>query len=123
MNPEIKQRWVQALLSGNYKQGKGYLRQDVYEGPNDADQLVSRYCCLGVLCDIVKSEVNGEWETDETDDMPVPFIAEMRSNDTLPPSPVEVYCGLDREQSEELAIMNDRGYNFNRIADYIEKNL
>ena len=46
MKPEIKERWLIALRSGNYQQGKGQLK--------DGD----RYCCLGVLCDIVKDEVH-----------------------------------------------------------------
>jgi hypothetical protein len=41
MNKEYKQKWIDALRSGKYKQGKGCLRS----GDN--------YCCLGVLCDIV----------------------------------------------------------------------
>jgi hypothetical protein len=40
MNPEVKARWVAALRSGEYKQGKGALR------------LNNKFCCLGVLCDL-----------------------------------------------------------------------
>lgn len=42
MNPEIKTKWVEALRSGKYKQGKKSLRSR--EG--------DKYCCLGVLCDL-----------------------------------------------------------------------
>lgn len=45
MNEEIKKKWVEALRSGKYKQGEGYLRS--------ADD---KFCCLGVLCDIVSPE-------------------------------------------------------------------
>lgn len=41
MNPEIKARWVAALRSGEYKQGRGDLRRESGE-----------FCCLGVLCDL-----------------------------------------------------------------------
>ena len=45
MNKEVKQQWVAALRSGEYKQGKNALRRQ-YEG-EDAE-----FCCLGVLCDL-----------------------------------------------------------------------
>jgi hypothetical protein len=40
MDAELKAKWVAALRSGEYRQGKHMLR--------DGD----RYCCLGVLCSI-----------------------------------------------------------------------
>jgi hypothetical protein len=40
MNPEIKELWLQALTSGEYTQGTGYLQKD------------GSFCCLGVLCDL-----------------------------------------------------------------------
>lgn len=40
MNPEIKEKWCQALESGEYKQGTGRLR------------VGNEYCCLGVLADL-----------------------------------------------------------------------
>ncbi|NBQ68164.1 MAG: hypothetical protein EBU46_04735, partial [Nitrosomonadaceae bacterium] len=45
MKAEIKQRWLNALRSGKYKQGEGSLRQLDNEGK-------PQYCCLGVLCDL-----------------------------------------------------------------------
>lgn len=39
MDAELKRKWVEALRSGEYKQGRGELLND--EGA---------YCCLGVLC-------------------------------------------------------------------------
>lgn len=41
MNKEIKARWVDALRSGDYKQGTGALRSKDDE-----------FCCLGVLMDL-----------------------------------------------------------------------
>lgn len=40
MKKSLKDRWIKALLSGEYKQGKGRLKKG--EG----------YCCLGVLCEV-----------------------------------------------------------------------
>lgn len=45
MKPDIKRRWVKALLSGKYTQGKGKLRS------NDDE-----FCCLGVLCDLAEQD-------------------------------------------------------------------
>lgn len=41
MKEEIKERWVSALRSGKFTQGKDRLKTD------DED-----YCCLGVLCEL-----------------------------------------------------------------------
>jgi hypothetical protein len=38
---EVKEKWVEALRSGKYEQGTGYLCRD------------GQYCCLGVLCDVL----------------------------------------------------------------------
>lgn len=46
MKKTIADKWVKALRSGDYKQGRGLLCE------ND------KFCCLGVLCDIaVKNDV------------------------------------------------------------------
>jgi predicted nucleotidyltransferase len=44
MDPVIKEKWINALRSGEYKQGKGCL----YNGES--------FCCLGVLFDIMTKE-------------------------------------------------------------------
>lgn len=41
MDPEVKVKWVEALRSGQFKQGEGYLK--TRDGCN---------CCLGVLAEI-----------------------------------------------------------------------
>lgn len=42
MRADIKARWIAALESGDYKQGRNFLH-------NLTD---NSYCCLGVLCDL-----------------------------------------------------------------------
>ena len=49
MNPQIKQKWVDALRSGEYQQTKGRLRKE------------DKFCCLGVLCDLYGKENNVKW--------------------------------------------------------------
>lgn len=52
---ESARKWVQALRSGEYKQGIGALK-----GLNkDGEQT---YCCLGVACDIYAKETGLAWE-------------------------------------------------------------
>lgn len=40
MDAELKAKWVAALRSGKYAQGRAHLN------------LNGRYCCLGVLCEV-----------------------------------------------------------------------
>jgi hypothetical protein len=42
MEKELAMRWVEALKSGHYKQGRGWLH----------DRGNNTWCCLGVLCDV-----------------------------------------------------------------------
>lgn len=49
--PEVKEKWVAALLSGDYTQGHNMLRD--YDGG---------YCCLGVLCDLAAKAGVGHWD-------------------------------------------------------------
>ena len=44
MYPEFKKPWIEALRSGKYEQGFKYLNRD------------GKYCCLGVLCDLLAKD-------------------------------------------------------------------
>lgn len=50
MDTRIKYEWIEALRSGEYKQGRGTLRS--YD---------NQYCCLGVLCDIAVKHGIADW--------------------------------------------------------------
>lgn len=108
MNPDFKTRWVEALRSGKYKQGRERLRSRCDE-----------YCCFGVLCDIVDP---AGWVRD-TGYM-------YHGHYTLPSSTVLKKVGLMgkstpvfSEQVDDLIRMNDRGASFNEISDWIEENI
>lgn len=47
-NPDVLEKWIAALRSGDYKQGTGYLA--LKEGDD------TKYCCLGVLCELAVKE-------------------------------------------------------------------
>jgi hypothetical protein len=114
-------KWVEALRSGEYKQGTGFL---CCEG---------RYCCLGVLCKInnrplLLTEISKE----EAAELGVIFD---KSNNKLSPAfesayrvlqdlgsfPHNVYAWIRNQASFSLADCNDKGLTFLEIADIIEQ--
>lgn len=117
VNEENMRKWVAALRSGNYKQGRGDLRKR----PINESGFV--FCCLGVLCDISGL---GEWDgtcylvngDPYEGDLPVP-VAEWLG---LVPVGSDKY-GTDVELEDSTAInLNDNyGYTFEQIADAIER--
>lgn len=64
-NRELVSNWIDALLSGEYKQGIGCLR-----AANNS------YCCLGVLTEVAAKMgmIDGEWEEGHTADMPEGYV-------------------------------------------------
>lgn len=111
MNPEIKEKWVTALRSGEYKQGKGLLHNLSYNS----------WCCLGVLCDLaVKDGLNLEIDTTKYS-----AAATYDGYIGTPPSSVEVWASLNgaRRDIDNLIDLNDEGHSFQEIAEYIETKL
>jgi len=113
MNPQIKQKWVSALRSGEYQQ-----TQKVLHNKNG-------FCCLGVLCDLYIKENNLEWEPSRHDDNVYVFQYGVAA---LPLSVVEwsgVEDGNTHVNGEPFTLsgLNDKGSTFNEIADVIEEQL
>ncbi|ALA16090.1 MULTISPECIES: hypothetical protein [Chelatococcus] len=108
MDAEIKARWLEALRSGRYKQGKYRLR-------THDDQ----FCCLGVLCDLVEPE---RWIPAEDGGEPV--YAHGHSHFIgFPALDMLGGGGLSSGTASTLIKLNDAGASFPEIADYIEANL
>lgn len=115
MNPDIKQRWIEALRSGDYKQGISGLR-----GENS-------FCCLGVLCDLHSIETGTPWALSddapfylgEASYLPAP-VAQWAECDFYPTTPAPKFA-VTIEMG--LAELNDNGTSFEEIADLIEKYL
>lgn len=59
MKKEIMKKWVKALRSGGYEQGKGCLVR--------VGKRYDEFCCLGVLADLYMQEV-GDLEVEEDSD-------------------------------------------------------
>ena len=97
MDPVLKKKWVAALRSGKYKQGKEVLR--------DGD----RYCCLGVLCEV------------ETGAKPkkVPFPSAARKARL---GLTDKECETLAEFNDGDRPIR-KPWSFKRIATWIEKNL
>jgi hypothetical protein len=120
MNPEIKEKWLNDLRSGEYKKGKGLLR-------NGTINNGETFCCLGVLCDRYRKETGqGAWEAFHG------FIdSEGNPNITSLPEEVRVWAGLldfghavyIPERVTSLATMNDRTDTFDAVIKLIEENL
>ena len=113
MNPKLKQKWVDALRSGRFRQTHGQLK-----ARNGA------CCCLGVLCQI--SGVQWVWRSDHGE--PAYFAGDENRN--YLPRQLAQEIGLNRTCQTDLALMNDgddiqdiRPHSFAEIADYIEENL
>jgi hypothetical protein len=108
MNTEIKEKWIEALKSGEYSQAQNTLRDG------------NCFCCLGVLCDVIDKT---KWKPDRypLEESKCPMLYE--GVEIIPPRTVIDKAGLKIEQCQILAEMNDGGSSFTEIADYIEKRL
>jgi hypothetical protein len=119
MNPEVKNKLVAALRSGEYKQTQGQLR----EGDDS-------FCCLGVLCDLHAKETGYVWEEAWSSDYPDGFM--YLGQEFILPEEVRTWAGLPSSDGGEvrvdgcrgnLANHNDNGRTFEEIADAIEEQL
>lgn len=119
MKAELKQKWIEALRSGQYRQGKGVLR-------DSAD----RFCCLGVLCDVVnKSGWGAAYDVDTSIAGNDVEISAHPYNDGEDINAVSLPCsfreriGLHVADTSALIAMNDSGQDFETIAKHIEANI
>lgn len=121
MDSAIKQQWVAALKSGEFKQGEGALRRTDGDGVS--------FCCLGVLCELYRKENGGEWQPRQDG-----FFEMFEEHEWLP-NEVAIWAGLDCNGSDTeveiedgewatLPDLNDgSGWDFPKLADLIEKRL
>ena len=94
--------WVEALRSGDYKQGRQSLRQ------------WDNYCCLGVACDLVDSD---GWDTSQVE-VGMYFYGDNFAY--MPENILADYYGLTDSEQRDLGMLNDNGFDFDEIADQIE---
>lgn len=110
MDAELKKKWVEALRSGKYVQGNGTLCHG------------GKYCCLGVLVDILPAKLKNKYRVRESHGFMVnTYDRDCDMVQTIHPA-LRNEIGLKSEVHNHLYLMNDIGRkSFSEIADYIEK--
>ena len=108
MRKELKEKWLEALRSGKYKQGRGKLRS-----------VDNEFCCLGVLCD-----VSGQGEWDKKTEAHYWYGQGNKWGTYGLPLFMNEFTGLTMGTEETLFALNDvEKLSFNEIADWIEENV
>jgi hypothetical protein len=129
MKKEIAKKWIKALKSGKYKQGKSFLKQ--YDTKNQP-----RHCCLGVLCELYNESMKKNHKKTLTvknsnicPENGYRYVTFSGAGESLPPV-VKKWAGMksnygdiDNQFYDSLADMNDFGKTFNTISNTIEKNI
>jgi hypothetical protein len=136
VNPDIKQKWVDALRSGVYAQGRLALKRPTEEG--------AEYCCLGVLCELAKTsgELDVKERTSTAGDNVGFYVGEapLGAGTAYPVDEIRQWAGLNTSEAllpqgfnytsprtgeevyiESLAAANDHGMTFDQIAELIER--
>ena len=117
MRKSVKEKWLKALRSGEYKQTKQCLKDEV------------GYCCLGVLCDLHSKSVKKKGFVFKGDKLGK-FLYD-NCHGCLSDI-VEKWAGIDHNggcgefhykngKLDNLANLNDKGKSFKQIANIIEK--
>ena len=123
MNQDVKQKWITALRSGEYKQTCGRLRKG------------DSYCCLGVLTDLYDKDKDINCHAWYEEDGQYGYESDGGTVEATLPESVMKWADLDDpnprvredrmgEPLTSLAYLNDNdGLDFNQLADIIEKQL
>lgn len=127
MDAALKQKWVDALKSGEFRQTTGVLAKD------------DCYCCLGVLCTVagaqwtdyegIGEDAEGFGVTHSYRNVPVLDGECLSSGEDGELGDVGLQkFGMDKEIQARLIEMNDGWketpqHSFVEIAEYIDKNL
>lgn len=129
MKKNIAKKWIKALRSGKYKQGKSWLKQYNSKGQE-------QYCCLGVLCELynesMKKNHKKSLQTRSIDGVETNFVYFGNQSEGLP-KVVRQWAGVKTSLGDFynnndydslcLADLNDCGSKFTTIANIIEKNM
>jgi hypothetical protein len=112
MDPDIKKRWVDALRSGEYKQGQECLH----------DSSNNSFCCLGVLTDLYIKEYGQQWNKPDGDTQ-----LTFEDQGGVLPGSVITWAGLNMASPYvngcDIASHNDNGATFDILAEMIEAEL
>jgi hypothetical protein len=117
MDAQIKAKWVAALRSGKYKQGRRALKQKDKNG-------VVCHCCLGVLLEVLGPEVvQSEKYNECTMRYKITDVTGEKSTD-MPTRFAREVAGFRPYECSSLAELNDGGTaSFEDIALEIERRM
>lgn len=109
MNKEYKDKWITALRSGQYRQGRGVLHSG------------DGFCCLGVLCSVLHEDglLARRLNTQN-------FVYDYGAHGDVTILPTETWVSLSIPgfAMDKLIEMNDSDRaSFDVIADWIEETL
>jgi hypothetical protein len=104
----VKELWLKALRSGEYKQGRGQLR--------DAN---NNFCCLGVLCNI-HAQAHPKFAATQTDPEIYDGYKNMISENVCRWAGIENSFDLKQLWARNDAVDLYKAHNFAQMADYIE---
>lgn len=139
MDKTIAKRWVDALRSGEYEQGRNRLAQQTQDGRVE-------YCCLGVLCELAVKDGVIPPKTPYDRVLDSGIFAYEGIATAMPPAAIESWAGIPDESDDsryrvsvtpEVAtqleanyldpeyghfpeLNDDLGLTFDEIADLIE---
>lgn len=105
-----KRRWLEALRSREYMQGRGCL---VERG---------RYCCLGVGCQVL-DPMGFRFDGPRDEDTLGDGLSARTGSFTFWPHAYSAALSRHHPALWEAVSMNDRGRSFAEIADYLEQHL
>lgn len=137
LRPEVKEEWVRRLRSGEYDQGTTYLKKTF------KSTGVTKYCCLGVLCEMAVERGATTEFFDPTQSSATLFGGSEGGSRTWTPNHVVTWAfGAPQPTSNEafqwkveytwstvgeypdetsLGALNDHNVPFDVIADLIEQ--
>lgn len=122
MREDIKARWLSALRSGKYKQGRDVLH----------NKTTDTFCCLGVLCDLAAQDgIVDEKQVNSASDESGFTWTDYDGSIYYLPRVVSRWAGLDGRADwsnpkilgTPVAKLNDSGLTFVEIANEIEIHL
>ncbi len=139
MDPMYKKLWVNALRSGEYRQGSGHLKKLKHK----ADKTEIQHCCFGVLCEVLAKELpesaltfgisifNSEirivdiYGHDSAGMISNQMTYFLKLHQKVHNAPVNAPVGADTDVAAYwFTDVNDKALmDFNAIADWIDTNL
>lgn len=108
-----KKKWIEALRSGKYKQGRAALKE--------VRGKTAKYCCLGVLCDLAARDGLIRRASKPLYDV---SARDFEGNSGALPDHLRERLEMEKKDQSHLISMNDVDEaSFSKIADWIEANL